>query len=164
MDYLHHIHQKIMDMPTLNKRIRQWRDNRERIVFTNGCFDIMHRGHVEYLSAAAGLGDRLIIGTNSDASVTRLKGPTRPIMDQTSRQLLLAALCCTDAVILFEEDTPYRLIQEILPDVLVKGGDYTEADIVGADIVLANGGSVRCIPLTPGCSTTNIEQKIKSGR
>ena len=151
-----------MDLPILSERLRQWRTEGKRIVFTNGCFDLVHRGHVEYLSAAADLGDLLIVGINSDRSVTRLKGPNRPIMDETSRQLLMAALECVDAVILFDEDTPYRLIQEIQPDVLVKGGDYTETNIVGADIVLAKGGEIHCIPLTPGCSTSRIEQKIKN--
>ena len=161
MKHLHKIQQKIMGMPALSAQLRQWRAEGERIVFTNGCFDLVHRGHVEYLSAAADLGDRLIVGINSDASVTRLKGPDRPIMDETSRQLLIAALECVDAVILFEDDTPYRLIQEIQPDVLAKGGDYTEETMVGADIVRAKGGEIHCIPLTPGCSTTRIEQKIK---
>ena len=122
----------------------------------------MHRGHVEYLSAAADLGDRLIVGVNSDASVTRLKGAHRPILDENSRLLLLAALECVDAVVLFKEDTPHLLILEVQPDVLVKGGDYTEENIVGADIVKAKGGVVRCIPLTPECSTSNIEAKIKN--
>lgn len=161
MKHLHNIQHKIMDLPILSERLRQWRTEGKRIVFTNGCFDLVHRGHVEYLSAAADLGDLLIVGINSDRSVTRLKGPNRPIMDETSRQLLMAALECVDAVILFEEDTPYRLIQEIQPDVLVKGGDYTEETMVGADIVRAKGGEIHCIPLTPGCSTSRIEQKIK---
>ena len=162
MKHLHNIQHKIMDLPILSERLRQWRTEGKRIVFTNGCFDLVHRGHVEYLSAAADLGDLLIVGINSDRSVTRLKGPNRPIMDETSRQLLMAALECVDAVILFDEDTPYRLIQEIQPDVLVKGGDYTETNIVGADIVRAKGGEIHCIPLTPGCSTSRIEQKIKN--
>ncbi|MBP5396038.1 MAG: D-glycero-beta-D-manno-heptose 1-phosphate adenylyltransferase [Bacteroidales bacterium] len=161
MKHLHNIQQKIMGMPALSAQLRLWRNKGERIVFTNGCFDLVHRGHVEYLSAAADLGDRLIVGINSDASVARLKGPNRPIMDETSRQLLMAALECVDAVILFEEDTPYRLIQEIQPDVLVKGGDYTEETMVGADIVRTKGGEIHCIPLIPGCSTSRIEQKIK---
>ena len=161
MKHLHNIQQKIMGMPALSAQLRLWRNKGERIVFTNGCFDLVHRGHVEYLSAAADLGDRLIVGINSDASVVRLKGPNRPIMDETSRQLLMAALECVDAVILFEEDTPYRLIQEIQPDVLVKGGDYTEETMVGADIVRTKGGEIHCIPLIPGCSTSRIEQKIK---
>ncbi|MBO7625400.1 MAG: D-glycero-beta-D-manno-heptose 1-phosphate adenylyltransferase [Bacteroidales bacterium] len=162
MKHLHNIRQKIMEMPALAVQLQQWRAEGERIVFTNGCFDLVHRGHVEYLSAAADLGDRLIVGINSDASVTRLKGPNRPIMDEASRQLLIAALECVDAVILFGEETPYRLIQEIQPDVLAKGGDYTEETMVGADIVRAKGGEIHCIPLTPGCSTSRIEQKIKN--
>ena len=162
MKHLHNIQQKIMGMPALSAQLRLWRNKGERIVFTNGCFDLVHRGHVEYLSAAADLGDRLIVGINSDASVARLKGPNRPIMDEASRQLLIAALECVDAVILFGEETPYRLIQEIQPDVLAKGGDYTEETMVGADIVRAKGGEIHCIPLTPGCSTSRIEQKIKN--
>ena len=162
MKHLHNIQHKIMDLPILSARLRQWRTEGKRIVFTNGCFDLVHRGHVEYLSAAADLGDLLIVGINSDRSVTRLKGPNRPIMDETSRQLLMAALECVDAVILFDEDTPYRLIQEIQPDVLVKGGDYMETNIVGADIVRAKGGEIHCIPLTPGCSTSRKKKKIKN--
>lgn len=153
---------KINNIARLRLKLEQWRRENKRIVFTNGCFDIVHRGHVEYLSGAADLGDVLIVGLNSDASVSRLKGPYRPIVDETSRSILLSALECIDAVILFEEDTPLRLIREIQPDVLVKGGDYTEAGIVGADVVRAKGGSVHCIPLTPNCSTSRIEEKIKN--
>lgn len=153
---------KIIEGKALFAKLEQWHKENRRIVFTNGCFDLVHRGHVEYLSAAADLGDVLIIGLNSDDSVSRLKGPHRPILDETSRSILLAALECVDAVVLFEEDTPLRLIREIQPDVLVKGGDYTEATIVGADVVKAKGGSIHCIPLTPDCSTSRIEAKIKN--
>ena len=155
---------KITDLQGIQKKLEQWRKENRRIVFTNGCFDLVHRGHVEYLSEAADLGDVLVVGLNSDASVSRLKGPHRPIIDETSRSILLSALECIDAVVLFEEDTPLELIRKIQPDVLVKGGDYSEATIVGADIVRAGGGSVRCIPLTPDCSTSRIETKIKNQR
>jgi len=164
MEHLKTILSKICDMGALHEKTRQWRSEGRRIVFTNGCFDIMHRGHVEYLSKAADLGDALIVGVNSDASVSKLKGPHRPIIEESSRTLLLAALECVDAVVIFGEETPARLIREITPDVLVKGGDYTEATIIGADWVRANGGDVRCIPLTPGCSTSYIEAKIKNQR
>ena len=162
MKHLQATQGKIYNLGNLHESLHQWRSDGKRIVFTNGCFDILHRGHVEYLSEAADLGDMLIVGVNSDASVSRLKGPHRPIIDEKSRVLLLAALECVDAVIVFEEDTPARLIMEITPDVLVKGGDYTEATIAGADWVRTNGGEVRCIPLTPGCSTSRIEAKIKN--
>lgn len=162
MKHLDKLHRKILDSESLDEQLGLWRAEGRRIVFTNGCFDLVHRGHVEYLSAAADLGDRLIVGVNSDASVRRLKGPNRPIVDETSRQMLLAALECVDAVVLFGEETPQQLIRKIQPDVLVKGGDYTEQTIVGADTVKAKGGIVRCIPLTPGCSTSKIEAKIKN--
>lgn len=161
MKHLQRSLSKITDNQALKAKLIQWRKENKRIVFTNGCFDLVHRGHVEYLSEAADLGDVLIVGLNSDASVSRLKGSHRPIVDETSRSILLSALECIDAVVLFEEDTPLRLIQEIQPDVLVKGGDYTEETIVGADVVKAKGGSIHCIPLTPGCSTSRIEEKIK---
>ncbi|GHS85068.1 hypothetical protein FACS1894201_04370 [Bacteroidia bacterium] len=127
-----------------------------KVVFTNGCFDILHRGHVEYLQKARSLGDKLIVGLNSDASVQRLKGKGRPVQDQESRKIVLAALRCVDEVILFDEDTPYELIQRLQPDVLVKGGDYQPENIVGYDIVTAKGGQVLCLDFVQGYSTTNI--------
>jgi rfaE bifunctional protein nucleotidyltransferase chain/domain len=133
-----------------------WRFQGRKIVFTNGCFDILHKGHVEYLSKARDLGDILIIGLNTDASVSRLKGSGRPVQDQSSRALVLASLRFVEAVVLFDEDTPYNLINALKPDVLVKGGDYTEENIVGADVVKANGGEVVSIPLTEGYSTSRI--------
>jgi rfaE bifunctional protein nucleotidyltransferase chain/domain len=137
-----------------------WRFQGRKIVFTNGCFDILHKGHVEYLSKARDLGDILIIGLNTDASVSRLKGSGRPVQDQSSRALVLASLRFVEAVVFFEEDTPYNLIDLVKPDVLVKGGDYTEENIVGADVVKANGGSVVIIPLVEGYSTSGIIKKL----
>lgn len=136
------------------------RFKRRQLVFTNGCFDILHRGHVEYLAQAATKGDVLIIGLNTDASVRKLKGPSRPLLDEQSRAFTLAALGFVDAVVLFDEETPYELIKKIKPQVLVKGGDYQVEDIVGYDIVKAGGGQVITIPLTEGFSTTGIIQKM----
>ena len=132
----------------------------KQIVFTNGCFDILHSGHVLYLEQARACGNILIVGLNSDASVTRLKGPERPINPQIDRAIVLAALQSTDYIVVFEEDTPYQLIARIVPDVLVKGGDWSPESIVGSDIVLANGGSVRSLDFSDGKSTTNIISKI----
>jgi rfaE bifunctional protein nucleotidyltransferase chain/domain len=133
-----------------------WKFLNQKIVFTNGCFDILHRGHTEYLSQARDKGDVLIIGLNTDASVRRIKGESRPVQDQESRALLLASLRFVDAVVFFDEDTPQELIRAIKPDVLVKGGDYTEENIVGADIVKGGGGEVVTIPIVEGYSTSSI--------
>jgi rfaE bifunctional protein nucleotidyltransferase chain/domain len=127
-----------------------------KIVFTNGCFDILHRGHVEYLQKAKTFGDKLVVGLNSDASVRRLKGETRPIQDEKSRKIILEALRFVDEVIIFDEDTPYELIKKIQPDVLVKGADYKPEDIVGYDIVKAKGGEVRTVEFVDGHSTSKI--------
>jgi len=139
-----------------------WRFTDQKIVFTNGCFDLLHLGHIDYLAKAADLGNRLIIGLNSDASTSGIKGPGRPITDQLSRSAILAALSFVDAVILFDEPTPANLIKAVMPDVLVKGADYSVNQIVGADLVLANGGEVKTIEFLPGYSTSAIESKIKS--
>ncbi len=147
---------KIFDHSLLLQRIAMWRFQGRKIVFTNGCFDILHKGHIEYLSKARDLGDILIIGLNTDASVSRLKGAGRPVQDESSRALVLASLRFVEAVVFFDEDTPYNLIDLLKPDVLVKGGDYAEETIVGADIVRANGGEVVTIPLTEGYSTSKI--------
>ncbi|MDR1758224.1 MAG: D-glycero-beta-D-manno-heptose 1-phosphate adenylyltransferase [Bacteroidales bacterium] len=133
----------------------------QKVVFTNGCFDILHLGHVEYLLKAKSLGDILVVGLNSDVSVKRLKGDNRPIHPEHARAMVLAALLFVDYVIIFEEDTPYNLIRYIAPDVLVKGGDYRAEDVVGADIMKTNGGKVVIIPLTEGFSTTRVLQKAK---
>jgi rfaE bifunctional protein nucleotidyltransferase chain/domain len=130
------------------------------VVFTNGCFDILHLGHIEYLAKAAMLGNILVIGINSDSSVQKIKGKSRPINDERSRSMVLASLEFVTNVVLFDEETPYELIKTIQPDILVKGKDYTVEQIVGHDIVLAKGGKVETIELTPGYSTTAIEQKI----
>jgi D-beta-D-heptose 7-phosphate kinase/D-beta-D-heptose 1-phosphate adenosyltransferase len=132
----------------------------KKIVFTNGVFDIVHRGHVEYLTKAKALGDVLLIGMNTDASVQRLKGPRRPVVSQDDRAFVLAALRAVDYVCLFDEDTPYNLIKAVVPDVLVKGSDWAIDDIVGKDIVEAAGGKVQTIDYVPNRSTTNIIQKI----
>ncbi len=135
-----------------------------RIIFTNGVFDILHRGHVEYLFAARALGDALVVGLNTDDSVRRLaKAPGRPINPQDDRAMVLAALGCVDAVTLFDEDTPHAIITALMPDLLVKGGDYTVNTIVGAPEVLAAGGRVEVIPLTPGRSTTSILERARGG-
>ena len=147
---------KIFDLKVLGNRIAMWRLLNNKIVFTNGCFDILHRGHIEYLSQARDNGDVLIIGLNSDASVRRIKGEGRPVLDEMSRALVLASLRFVDGVVLFDEDTPFELIKLVQPDVLVKGGDYTEKTIIGADIVKANGGQVVVIPLVEGYSTSKI--------
>ncbi len=139
----------------------QWRQHGEKVVFTNGCFDLLHLGHIHYLAGARDLGRRLVVGVNSDASVQRLKGPGRPIQDEHTRQLVLAALSCVDVVVLFEEDTPLELIKAIVPNVLVKGGDWQPAQIIGADIVLKNGGEVLSLPYLEGFSTSSIEEKIR---
>lgn len=139
----------------------QWQKPKDRkVVFTNGCFDILHRGHATYLAQARELGDLLVVGLNTDASVRRLKGPSRPVNNEHDRAFLLAALACVDFVILFDEDTPAELIRRVQPDVLVKGGDYTLDNIVGADFVLQNGGTVTTIPFVDGYSTTLTLQKI----
>ena len=130
------------------------------VVFTNGCFDILHRGHVDYLSKARALGDILIVGVNTDASVKRLKGANRPIVQEDDRAAVLAALAVVDYVCLFDEDTPYELIRALVPDILVKGADWSVGDIVGKDIVEAAGGAVHTIEFLPNRSTTNIIQKI----
>lgn len=160
MLFTEHIKRKIYRLPELQRQIAAWRLSDKRIVFTNGCFDILHKGHIDLLMKAAALGDVLIIGLNTDASVKRLKGETRPINNEDNRALMLASLLFVDAVILFEEDTPLQLISALQPDVLVKGGDYTIDTIVGADIVLQKGGRVEIIPFTEGFSTTEILNKI----
>ena len=132
----------------------------KKVVFTNGCFDLVHQGHIDYLSKARDLGDMLVVGLNTDASVRRLKGPRRPINDEHSRALLLASMVFVDYVVLFDEDTPYELIRAVQPDVLVKGSDYKPEDIVGYDIVTAKGGKVETLDFLPGFSTTAIECKI----
>lgn len=138
-----------------------WKTDHLKVVFTNGCFDIMHLGHIDYLEKARSIGDKLVVGLNSDQSVRRLKGESRPINNLYARSSMLAALEFVDVVIPFEEDTPLSLISLLLPDVLVKGNDYTIENIVGADVVIENGGSVETIELVKGYSTTTIINKLK---
>lgn len=160
MTNFNQIQQKIHSPETLTNTLREWRKAGDLIVFTNGCFDLLHYGHLHYLAAARDLAQRLVIGLNSAASVSRLKGPNRPINDELTRTHLLAALQIVDAIIVFEEDTPLDLIQLVQPDFLVKGGDWKPEQIVGSDLVLARGGQVLSLPFVTGYSTTNIEQKI----
>ncbi|MEI6577121.1 MAG: D-glycero-beta-D-manno-heptose 1-phosphate adenylyltransferase [Bacteroidota bacterium] len=162
MSSIEHILTKVLPGESLATRLALWRFKDKKIVFTNGCFDILHPGHVDYLSRARDLGDLLIIGLNSDASVQRLKGPSRPILDENSRALILASLSFVDAVVLFDEDTPLELISKVQPDILVKGGDYVVSQVVGSDLVFAKGGQVIILPFLDGFSTTSIEKKILS--
>jgi rfaE bifunctional protein nucleotidyltransferase chain/domain len=152
---------KIFDLPSLQKQLAEWKQQGEKVVFTNGVFDLIHIGHITYLAKAAELGQKLIIGLNSDDSVRRLKGPTRPVNNQQSRAMLLAAFFYVDAIVVFDEDTPQHLISTLLPDVLVKGADYQLENIAGAKEVLANGGEVKTITFVDGYSSTGIINKIK---
>lgn len=151
-----------MSLAQLVDTRNQWALDKKKVVFTNGCFDILHFGHIHYLADAADCGDKLVVGLNSDSSVKRLKGPTRPINDIMTRKLILASLSFVDAVIIFEEETPLKLIQQVTPDVLVKGGDWNPSQIVGSDWVLQHGGKVQSLPFVKGYSTTSIETKIKN--
>ena len=146
------------------RRLEAWRGERQKIVFTNGVFDLLHRGHVEYLEEARALGDRLVVGVNSDASVRRIKGPERPLVPAGERAELLAALACVDLALIFDEDTPERLIREVGPDVLVKGGDWTPDRIVGREFVESRGGRVVSVPLREGLSTTALIARIVAGK
>lgn len=152
---------KIFSFNELMEQIKDWRNDGLRIVFTNGCFDLVHPGHIHVLKESSKMGDRLIVGLNTDNSVKRLKGTERPIQDENSRALVLSSLNMVDAVVLFNEDTPENLIKAIKPDVLVKGGDYQSNNIVGADFVQNYGGEVRIVKLIDGCSTTNLVKLIK---
>ena len=162
MTNLEIIKQKIVSLEQLKRNIAIWRMKDMKIVFTNGCFDILHHGHIDYLSKAADLGDVLIIGVNSDSSVKKLeKGANRPIQNENDRAMILSSLQFVEAITIFSEDTPLELIKAIQPDVLVKGGDWKENEIVGADVVNAKGGIVTTIPFVDGYSTSNIEKRIK---
>jgi D-glycero-beta-D-manno-heptose 1-phosphate adenylyltransferase len=155
------IETRIFSLPGLIKLVAQWRLSGKKIAFTNGIFDILHKGHIYSLSQAAKEADYLIVGVNADSSTKRLKGDSRPINDEKSRALLLASLLMVDAVVLFEEDTPLELIKSIMPDVLIKGGDYTVEQIAGAKEVMENGGRVVVNPIIEGFSTTKIIQRIE---
>ena len=161
LDKLAVIKKKILNPDQLQNALVTWRLMSQKIVFTNGCFDILHPGHVISLAGAASFGNRLIVGVNSDASTRRLKGPNRPIQNEEGRALLLASMHFIDAVIIFDEDTPEKLIQFVSPDVLVKGGDYRVEDIAGADWVISHGGKVELINYLDNSSSTNIIKKIR---
>lgn len=156
------IKQKIYVLPELLPMINDWKIEGQKVVFTNGCFDLLHLGHIHYLSQAADLGDRLIVGINGNDSVKRLKGHNRPIQDEASRMMILGALQMTQAIVKFDEDTPFQLIQQITPDILVKGGDYEPESVVGYDHVKAQGGQVKCLPFLKGYSTSLIEGRLNS--
>lgn len=163
MNSLSSISAKILDQSSLEVKLKLWSVTHSKIVFTNGVFDLLHLGHIDYLSKAKDEGDVLVVGVNTDSSAKRLgKGSIRPITDEKSRSTIIAALEFVDAVVLFEEDTPYNIISKIQPDILVKGADYKPEDIVGYDIVTAKGGSIKTIEFLPGYSTTSIEEKIKN--
>jgi len=158
---LEKINDKIFGLEFLMKNIDQWKNENKKIVFTNGCFDLIHLGHIELLARSSDLGDVLIIGVNSDSSIQKLKGENRPIIKEDSRVKQLAALEFVDAVVLFDEDTPQKLIETIKPDVITKGGDYKAENVVGNEVVTQKNGQVVIIPLTQGYSTTSILKKIK---
>ncbi|PRY28155.1 rfaE bifunctional protein nucleotidyltransferase chain/domain [Spirosoma oryzae] len=152
---------KIVTREQAVEQANAWRAAGESIVFTNGCFDIVHLGHIDYLEKARNLGQRMILGLNTDASVSRIKGPLRPVVNEYARARLMAALAFVDAVTLFDEPTPLALIEAVQPDILVKGDDYSISSIVGADFVLDNGGRVETVALVPGYSTTSLIARIK---
>lgn len=156
------INHKVLTLVDLQRQVAAWKALGKTVAFTNGCFDILHEGHIFSLSAAAQEADYLIVAVNSDSSVKQLKGPDRPINNQTSRSLLLSHLALVDAVVIFEEPTPLETIKALLPDVIIKGGDYTVDQIVGAKEVIAAGGRVVINPIVPGFSTSGIIQHIKS--
>ncbi|MBS1506759.1 MAG: D-glycero-beta-D-manno-heptose 1-phosphate adenylyltransferase [Bacteroidetes bacterium] len=152
---------KIKNLSEATLQVKGWQTAGNKVVFTNGCFDLLHLGHVDYLEKARSLGDKLVIGLNTDSSVSRFKGPERPLQDQQSRARILAALQFVDLVVFFDEDTPLALISQLVPNILVKGSDYLAENIVGADVVKKNGGEVKTIDFVPGYSTTRIVEKIK---
>jgi D-beta-D-heptose 7-phosphate kinase/D-beta-D-heptose 1-phosphate adenosyltransferase len=162
MEPLKAIESKITDLETLLRRRKSWEMLGKKVVFTNGCFDLLHQGHVDYLARAKGAGDILIVGINSDASISGLKGPSRPIAPLSSRQLVMASLHAVDIVIPFEEETPIELIKAIKPDVMVKGADYKPEEVVGGDFVIENGGELVLIPIVDGFSTSQLIEKIKT--
>lgn len=160
MQNLEIIKSKIFNLQSIYHQLNIWRFLQQKIVFTNGCFDILHLGHIDYLSKAANMGNKLVIGLNSDSSTQKLKGNTRPINNELSRSHLLASLFFVDAIIIFDEETPANLINHIKPNVLVKGADYIIENIVGANAVIKDGGSVATIPFIEGYSTSAIEKRI----
>jgi rfaE bifunctional protein nucleotidyltransferase chain/domain len=164
MKFNEEIKNKIVSRDGAAAMVNDWKSQGLKVVFSNGCFDIVHAGHVDYLSKARDLGDKLIIGLNSDDSVRRLKGKGRPVQDENARAALLAAFSFVDAVVVFDEDTPFELISTLIPDILVKGSDYSVENIVGADVVLKNGGKVETIDFLEGYSTSSIIDKILNTR
>ena len=161
MNNLEIVRGKLIRDASLNRTLSQWRFRDDKIVFTNGCLDVLHLGHLHLLAKASDLGQRLIVGLNSDSSVEKLKGNDRPIHNEEARALMLASFSFVHVVAVFEEETPYELIKVVQPDVLVKGGDYRPGEIVGADIVEAKGGRVEVVELIEGYSTTELLQKMK---
>lgn len=161
MHKLQWIQNKIMTNKDLVHQRNAWRATGQKIVFTNGCFDILHHGHLDLIAKSADFGNKLIVAINTDASVKRLKGPERPVNHEKDRAFQLASLLCVDAVCLFDEDTPKEIIEVLKPDVLVKGGDYTIDKIVGADFVMSHGGSVEIVPFVQGYSTSFLIDYIK---
>ena len=162
MSQVKHLQTKILSFSALEGQLEKWRNANQKIVFTNGCFDLLHFGHVDYLAKARGLGDRLVVGLNTDGSIKRIKGATRPINNEESRAALLAGMAYVDAVVLFDEETPINLISLVMPDILVKGGDYSIKEIVGHEIVLNNKGEVRTIDFVEGYSSSVLIEKIKN--
>lgn len=162
MSINHSLSPKIVSLTELNSLVNYWKGEGKKIVFTNGCFDLLHAGHITYLTEAASLGDILIIGLNSDDSVQRLKGPSRPVNNEITRSVILGSMSFIDAVVFFNEDTPLDLIKKVLPDVLVKGGDYKIEEIAGAKEVIENGGKVQVLSFLPGYSSSAIIDKIKN--
>jgi rfaE bifunctional protein nucleotidyltransferase chain/domain len=152
---------KVFSLSELIEVRLRWKSSRKKVVFTNGVFDILHRGHVEYLAAAKSLGDKLIVGINSDASVRKIKGPRRPVVVESDRAFLVSQLVPVDAVCIFEQETPYDLISALIPDILVKGADWKVDDVVGKDVVERSGGKVLTLPFVPRHSTTLVIERIK---
>jgi rfaE bifunctional protein nucleotidyltransferase chain/domain len=153
---------KIQSLEETVKTVENWHAEGLKVVFTNGCFDIVHLGHIDYLEKARAFGDKMVLGLNTDSSVSRIKGPLRPVVNEGARARLMAALSFIDAVVLFDEPTPKELIEAVKPDILVKGDDYSVETIVGADFVIGRGGAVKTIPLVKGYSTTSLIEKIKN--
>ena len=152
---------KIKELPEAKKVLDLLKSQNKKIVFTNGCFDLLHIGHARYLYAAREMGEFLVVAVNSDRSVNRIKGPDRPVMNQAERAEMLAALQCVDMVVIFDEDNPLKVIEYLMPDILVKGGDWKEENIIGGDVVKATGGQVKRVPFVAGSSTSGILKKIE---
>jgi rfaE bifunctional protein nucleotidyltransferase chain/domain len=159
---LQQIRQKLYSPEEIIRKTEEWRNSGETIIFTNGCFDILHAGHIDYLARAASLGTKLIIALNSDQSVSKLKGPARPLQKENDRAFVLSALDFVSAVVLFSEDTPEKLIRTINPDILVKGADYSVEQVAGSEFIIQNGGSVVLLPILKGRSTSKVIERMKN--